>query len=174
MASQCSCLILVSAYSTATSLAFIIVTVLYSTQGSIDCDVVTGENSEIKKLIHVDFLNLDKSLNADDLDGKMITEEEISGDETEHLVICDCGSELVFGIFEIIALSAIFIGFLWMTCAGCGQLRTVYMGRHERALERKKQKMDNLKKMVRRELDVEAKGSGKAQQGAGDIDTELK
>ena len=47
------------------------------------------------------------------------------------------------------------------------------MGRHERALERKKQKMDNLKKMVRRELDVEAQGS-KSGNGAEAIDTELK
>ena len=70
--------------------------------------------------------------------------------------------------------SAIFIGFLWMTCAGCGQLRTVYLARHERGLERKKQKMDYLKKMVRRELDVEDQGSGKARQGAGAIDKELK
>ena len=139
MASNCSCLIIVSAYSTAISLAFIIVTILFSTQGSLDCDVVSGENSEIKKLIHMDFLNLDKSLNRGDIDGKKITKEEVSGDETEHVVICDCGSELVFGIFKIIALSAIFIGLLWMTSAGCGQLRTLYLARHERALERKKQ-----------------------------------
>ena len=109
MASQCSCLILVSAYSTAISLAFIIVKVLYSTQGSIDCDFVSGTNSELKKFTHIYFLNLDKSLNVGDLDGKRITEEEISGGETEVVVICDCGSELVFGIFEIIVLSAIFI-----------------------------------------------------------------
>ena len=151
MASNCSCLIIVSAYSTAISLAFIIVTILFSTQGSLDCDVVSGENSEIKKLIHMDFLNLDKSLNRGDIDGKKITKEEVSGDETEHVVICDCGSELVFGIFEIIVLSAIFIRFFWMACAGFGQLRTVYLARHERVLDPKKQKMDNLKKMVRRE-----------------------
>ena len=60
-----------------------------------------------------------------------------------------------------------------MTCAVCGQLRTVYVGRHKRALERKKQKMDKLKKMVRRELDVEAQGS-KRGNGAEAIDTELK
>ena len=62
------CLIIVSAYSTAISLAFIIVTILFSTQGSLDSDVVSGENSEIKKLIHLDFINLDKSLNAGDID----------------------------------------------------------------------------------------------------------
>ena len=93
--------------------------------------MVSGENSEIKKLIHVDFLNLDKSLNGGDVNGKRNTKEEVSGDETEHVVICYCGSELVFGIFEIIVLSAICIGFLSMPCAGCGQLRTVYLARHE-------------------------------------------
>ena len=41
---------------------------------------------------------------------------------------------------------------------------------HERALERKKQKMDKLKKMVRRELDVEAQGS-KRGNGSEAIDT---
>ena len=111
--------------------------------------------------------------NGGDIDGK-ITKGEVSGDKTDHVVICDCGSELVFGIFEIIVLSAIFIRFFWMACAGFGQLRTVYLARHERVLDPKKQKMDNLKKMVRRELDVEAQGSGKARQGAAAIDTELK
>ena len=57
-----------------------------------------------------------------------------------------------------------------MTCAVCGQLCTVYVGRHKRALERKKQKMDKLKKMVRRELDVEAQGS-KRGNGSEAIDT---
>ena len=85
---------IVSAYSTAISLVFtIIVTILFSTQGSLDCDVVSGENSQIKKLIHVDFLNLDKSLNGGDIDGEKITKQEGSGDETEHVVICDCGSK---------------------------------------------------------------------------------
>ena len=126
MASQYSCLILVSAYSTSISLAFIIVTVLYSTQGSLDCDIVTGENSEIKKLIHVDFLNPDKSLNAGDLDGKRNTEEEIAGGETEHVVICDCGSELVFGIFEIIDYSFI-CHFHWVSLDDlCGLWATSY------------------------------------------------
>ena len=111
-ASQCSCLILVSAYSTAISVAFIIVVVLYSTQGSVNCDVVSGKNSEIKKIAHIDFLNLDKSLNAGDLDGKRITEEKVPAGQTDHVVICDCNSELVFSIIEIIVLSAIFIGFL--------------------------------------------------------------
>ena len=60
-----------------------------------------------------------------------------------------------------------------MTCAVCGQLRTVYLGSHERALEKKKQKMDKLKKMVRSELDVEAQGS-KHGNGADTIGTELK
>ena len=84
---------------------------------------------------------------------------------------------MVFGIFEIIVLTSIFVGFCWMTCACCGQQRTVYLARHERALERKKQKMDNLKRLLRRELesDVEAQGSGKAvQQSTAAIDTELK
>ena len=102
--------------------------VLYSTQGSVNCDVVSGKNSEIKKIAHIDFLNLDKSLNAGDLDGKRITEEKVPAGQTDHVVICDCNSELVFSIFEIILLSSIFIGFLWMTCGGCGQLRTVYLG----------------------------------------------
>ena len=95
MASQCSCLILVSAYSTAISLAFIIVVVLYSTQGSVGCDVVSGTNSEIKKITHIDFLNHDKSLNNGELDGKRITEEDVSGGDTDHVIICDCGSEIV-------------------------------------------------------------------------------
>ena len=121
---------MVSAYSTAISLAFIIVKVLYSTQGSIDCDFVSGTNSEIKKFTHIYFLNLDKSLNVGDLDGKRITEEKVPAGQTDHVVICDCNSELVFSIIEKIVLSAIFIGFLWMTCGVCGQLRTVYLGRH--------------------------------------------
>ena len=170
---QWSCLILVSAYSTAISLAFIIVVVLYSTQGSVDCDVVSGKNSEIKKISHIDFFNRDKSLNAGEKDGKRITEEKVPAGQTDHVVICDCNSELVFSIFVIIVLSANFLGFLWMTCGMCGQLRTVYNGRHERALEKKKEKMDRLKKMVRRELDVEAQGS-KRGNAAEAIDTDLK
>ena len=49
------------------------------------CDVVSGTNSEIKKITHIDFLNLDKSLNAGDLDGKRITEEKVSAGQTAPL-----------------------------------------------------------------------------------------
>ena len=49
-------------------------------------------------MVSGDFLNLDKSLNEGDIDGKKITKEEVSGDVTEHVVICDCGSEFVFEI----------------------------------------------------------------------------
>ena len=110
---------------------------------------MSGENSEIRKLIHVNFLNLDKSLNGGDITGEKITTQEVSGDEKEHVVFCDCCSEMGFGIFEIIVLTSIFIGFCWMTCAGCGQQRTVYLARHERALERKKHKMDDLKRLLK-------------------------
>ena len=49
--SNCSCLIIVSAYGAAVSLAFTIVTVLYATQESLECgDVVSGDNSEKKAL----------------------------------------------------------------------------------------------------------------------------
>ena len=118
------------------------------------------------------------------MDGKKITEEKVAWDETEHVVICDCGSELVFGIFEIIVLSPIFIEFLWMTCVVSGQLRTVYLSRHERELEKKRKKdelkkmeeikkEEELKKLVRRELDVKAQGSRRGN-GTEAIDTELK
>ena len=48
-----------------------------------------------------------------------------------------------------------------------------YNGRHEWAVEKKKEKMDRLKKMVRRDLDVEAQGS-KRGNAAEALDTDLK
>ena len=93
------------------------------------------------------------------------------------MVYCDCGSEMVFGIFEVIVLISIFIGFYWMSCSACGQLKTVYLARHERLQERKKKKMNNSKRLLRRELesDVEAaQGSGRARrQSTSPIDTDL-
>ena len=99
----------------------------------------------------------------------MITEEEISGDETEHVVICDCGSELVFGIFEI-------CHFHWVSLDDLCRLwaNTYCLPGQAREGARAKETNNNLKEMVRRELDVEAQGSGKAQQGTAAIDTELK
>ena len=92
--SSCSCVVVLSRYSTLVSLAFIIVTILYSTLGALDySDTVSGDNSEVKHLVHMNFLNMDKSLNGGD-----ITDQVVDADEDKHMVYCDCGQETLFSV----------------------------------------------------------------------------
>ena len=52
-------------------------------KGSLDCsDTISGDNTQVKRLVHIDFLNLDKSLNTDgDITGK----QEFGTDEEQHM-----------------------------------------------------------------------------------------
>lgn len=60
---SCSCLVIVTAYAAVISLAFVIMTVLYSTQGSVDCGatVFSGDSKQAvsAKVTHFDILNME-------------------------------------------------------------------------------------------------------------------
>ena len=87
--SSCSCMVVLSAYSTLVSLAFIIVTILLSKHGSLKCsDTVSGHNSEVKHLVHVDFLNMDKSLNGDDITDQVVDAWSTVIADRKHYSVC--------------------------------------------------------------------------------------
>ena len=67
----------VLAYSALVSLAFIIVNILLTTHGSFECsDTVSGYNYEVKRLVHMHFLNMDKSINGDDITDQVVDADE--------------------------------------------------------------------------------------------------
>ena len=61
---SCSCLVFLGAYSMMVSIAFVVVAVLYTTQGSSVCSDTFSDNAHFKKLVHVDFMNYDNSDNT--------------------------------------------------------------------------------------------------------------
>ena len=65
---------------------------------------------------------MDKSLNGGD-----ITDQVVDADEDKHMVYCDCGQETLFSVFEIVVLVSIFVGFCYMSCSACGQLKSVFV-----------------------------------------------
>ena len=87
--SSCAYEFVLSAYSTLVSLAFMVVTVLYSTHGSLECsDTVNGDNSKVKRLVHVDFLNMDKSLNGDDITDQVVDAWSTVIADRKHYSVC--------------------------------------------------------------------------------------
>ena len=141
-AGSCSCVVFLGAYSTVVLLAFIVVTVLYSTHGSMDCsDTISGAHTQVKRLVHVDFLNMDKSLNTD---GDITDKQEVATEEDQHIVGCNYGEEAVFTLLECLVRVSIFVSFIYMCCGACGQLRTVYLKRHKRSLKKREKKVANL------------------------------
>ena len=117
---SCSCLVIVTAYAAVISLAFVIMTV----QGSVDCGatVFSGDSKQAvsAKVTH-------------EKDGKQV-------------IFCDCGSSVVFGLFEIVVFIAIFVGMSWMCCSCCGQARNIYQDRYKKAeMKRKGKKKQRLK-----------------------------
>ena len=103
-AGSCSCVFFLGADSTVVLLAFIVVTVLYSTHGSMDCsDTISGAHTQVKRLVHVD---MDKSLNTD---GDITDKQEVATEEDQHIVFCNCGEEAVFTLFECLVHVSIFM-----------------------------------------------------------------
>ena len=96
------------------SIAFVVVTILYTTTESSVCSSDTiSDNAHVKKLVHVDLLNHDNSHNGEDKGMK----QEVDDDELQHTVLCDCGRQAIFALFECIVLVAILVGFIYMCCA---------------------------------------------------------
>ena len=72
------------------SIAFVVVTVLYTTSGSSVCSSDTiSDNAHVKKLVHVDLLNYDNSHNGYD-------KQEVEEDEMQHTVLFECGHQAIF------------------------------------------------------------------------------
>ena len=140
---SCSYLVVVTAYAAVISLAFVIMTVLYSTQGSLDCGatVFSGDSKQTvsTKVTHFDILNMDKSENGDSK-VKDVTVDEKDG---KQVIFCNCGSSLVFGLFKTVVFITIFVGMRWMTCSCCGQARNIYQDRYKKAEMKRKEKEKN-------------------------------
>ena len=83
------------------SIAFVVVAVLYTTQGSSVCSDSISDNIQVKKLVHVDFMNYDKSVNTD---GDITDKQEVGKDEDQHIVYCNCRKEAIFMLFDCLVL----------------------------------------------------------------------
>ena len=176
--SSCTCLVIVTANAAVISLAFVIMTVLYSTQGSLDCGatVFSGDSKQAvsTKVTHFDILNMDK-FEKGDSKVKDVTVDEKDG---KQVIFCDCGSSVVFGLFETVVFIAIFVGMSWMTCSCCGQARNIYQDRYKKAEMKKKgkekAKIDNLRRLLRNEMEMEAGHGSQGSKSFGEtIDTDL-
>ena len=137
---SCSCLVIVMAYAAVMSLAFTIMTVLYSTQGSENCGatVFSGDNKQAvsAKVTHFDILNMVKS----EYGNSKVTDVPVDEIDKKQVIFSNCGSSVVFGLFEIVMFIAIFVGMSWMCCSCCGQARNVYQDRYKKAEMKKKGK----------------------------------
>ena len=169
---------IVTAYAAVISLAFVIMTVLYSTQGSVDCGatVFLGDSKQAvsAKVTHFDILNMDKSENGD----SKVTDVTVDEKDGKQVIFCDCGSSVVFGLFEIVVFIAIFVGMSWMCCSCCRQARNIYQDRYKKAEMKKKgkekAKIENLRRLLKSEMEMEAgQGSKSRKSFGGTIDTDL-
>ena len=120
-------------------IAFMVVTVLYTTSGSSVCSDTISDNAHVKKLVHMDFMSYDNSHNNNGDD-----KQEVDKDKEHHTVYCDCGRQAIFTLFECIVLVAILAGFIYMSCACCGHLKTIYLKKHESQLKKREKKEANL------------------------------
>ena len=96
----------------------------------------------------------------------------------KQVIFCDCGSSVVFGLFEIVVFIAIFVGMSWMCCSCCGQARNIYQDRYKKAEMKKKAKekakTENLRRLSKSEMEMEAgQGSKSRKSFGGTIDTDL-
>ena len=86
-------------------------------------------------MVHVDFLNMDKSINTD--------------------------GDITITLFECLVLVSIFVGFIYMSCGACGQLRTVYnLKRHERSQTKREKIVVNLRELLKKEMQADAEQVG--------------
>ena len=92
-------------------------------------------------------------------------------DEEHHTVYCDCGRQAIFTLFECIVLVAILAGFIYMSCACCGHLKTIYLKKHESQLKKRERKEANLRAKLRKEIQEDSeKGSASASRS---LDTDI-
>ena len=88
--------------------------------------------------MHDDFFNYDKSFNTD---GDITDKQEVC-ELDQHIVYCNCRKEAIFTLFDCLALVSILVGFIYMSCRACGQLKTIYLKRHERSLKKLEYQLD--------------------------------
>ena len=81
--------------------------------------------------------------------------QEVDDDELQHTVLCDCGRQAIFALFECIVLVAILVGFLYMCCGCCAHLKTVYLKRHESQIKKKERREANLRLRIKKEMGIQ-------------------
>ena len=62
---------------------------------------------QVKRLVHIDFLNMDKSRNTD---GDITNKQDVDTDEEQHIVYCNCGNGLSSRFLSVVCLCQ----FLWV------------------------------------------------------------
>ena len=156
----CGCLVAVGAYSVIISLAFVIVTILYSLESS-DCTGVTVDHEQnIKKLVHYDIFAVDNSKNCGE------TVEKVDKDGEAQTIICNCGEKAILTIFEMVVLIAIAIGMVYVACGVCGHFRSVYLKRQQVALPKKEKAEKKIRDKLRLKLGLQS-ASQSADTGSG-------